>query len=347
MATLKDIGNELGLSVTTVSRALNGFPEVSARTRDAVQDAAKRLNYQPNALARKLVSGRSGMVGMVVRSDPDFTNDRSFAEIMIGLSARLAESNVDMVFQVSIDRDITAPLRRLLAKGTLDGFILNGPEVDDARIRFLHDQDVPFVVHGRSGGTIDHPCYDIDNERVSSDSVDLLADLGHRRIGLLNGHERHAYAGQRLRGFRNGLARRGLHCPDHMIRHDYPSEAYGYRAALAMLADPLPPTAIICGSALTADGVLRAARDLGLPVPGKLSVMAHDDVVPSLETGQFDPPLTVTRAPLRDACGPLADILLARIEGETVGNLKIIVPAPLVIRASTGAVPIGGEQPWP
>ena len=133
---------------------------------------------------------------------------------------------------------------------------------------------------------------------------------------------------------------------DAAIRHDHPSEAYGYRAALAMLAGAEAPTAFICSSALTAQGVLRAAGDRGLAVPADLSLIAHDDAVPNLDTAAFDPPLTVTHAPLKNACRPLADLLLDAIAGKPAQALQVVERASLIIRASTGAVPPGGDKAW-
>lgn len=341
MATLKDISEELGLSVATVSRALNGFPEVNSRTRAQVEAAAKRLNYRPNRLAQKLQSGRSGLIGMIIRPDPKNPADRSFVEIMMGLSQELAAHDMDMVFQVAIDSDPVTPYRRMIEKNLVDGFILNAPRVDDARIRFLTEAGVPFVLHGRSSGAADYPYYDIDNAFVGQQAVSLLADLGHRRIALLNGPDDWAYADQRHRGVKQALAARGLSIPDGFLLRDDQMPDFGYRVALALLAKDVGsrPTAIICGSTIHADGVYRAARDLGLSIPSDLSVIAHDDAVPELRAINFNPALTVTRAPLRDACNPLASALIGALEGRPTHMLQVTTQPELIVRQSTGPNP--------
>ncbi|MFU8825536.1 substrate-binding domain-containing protein [Yoonia sp.] len=348
MATLKDIGIELGLSVATVSRALNGFPEVNARTRDRVRQTADRLGYRPNRIAQRLVTGRSGMVGMIARIQPDMSSDMIFFEMLTGLTAALAARDTDLVFAVDQSDEPVLPYQRLLERGILDGFILNAPVPGDPRVAWLKARGVPFVVHGQDQVQVDYPFYGIDNRAVMVDSVDLLAALGHRRIAFLNGELRLAFANDRLAAFRNAMAAEGLPVPDHFIASDDPSENYGYGRGLAMLSGRLGPrpTAIVCGSTLTAAGVLRAARDLSLDVPSDLSVMAHDDALPKHRATNFSPALTVTRAPMRDACVPLANHLVDHIDGVAAAQLQTLIRADVIVRNSTGPVPEEGKDPW-
>lgn len=348
LTTLKDISTELGLSVATVSRALNGFPEVNAKTRALVEDTAKRLNYRPNSLARKLVSGKSGMVGMIVGTDSDLSSDRSFVEIMMGLSARLAERDVDLVFQVSLDDDPVAPYRRLVEKNTLDGFILNAPKLNDPRVEYLTSVGVPFVLHGRLDGAANYPFYDMDNCGASHAAVSLLADLGHKRIALLNGDANFAYSEQRLAGFNSALKARGLTTPPQFVFHGQPDQDYGYTAALAAFSGRLGtvPTGMVCASTLIASGVLKAAGDRGLSIPRDISIVAHDDAIPELRAINLDPGLTVTRAPLRDSCAPLADKLIDFLAGVPAKDLQTTVQPQLIIRNSTGPAAPQGLEPW-
>ncbi|MCX7300895.1 MAG: substrate-binding domain-containing protein [Rhodobacterales bacterium] len=349
MTTLKDISAELGLSVATVSRALNGFPEVNARTRDRVTDAAKRLGYRPNRVAQRLVTGRSGMVGMIVKLKADMTADQTFFDVITGLTAALAARDVDLVLAVDQHADPTVAYERMLERNVVDGFILNAPVPDDARVAFLQERAIPFVVHGQTATEVDYPFYGIDNRAVSADAVGFLTALGHRRVALLNGDVRWSYAADRLSGFRDAMAEAGCPVPDAFISTERPSESYGYTAALAMLsgrAGPRP-TAMICGSTLIAAGVLQAARDLSLSVPADLSVVAHDDALPQLRAIAFDPALTVTRSPLRDACKPLADALIDHIGGAPAKGLQTLVRAELIVRNSTAPVPDTGVSRWP
>ncbi|NBT30661.1 MAG: LacI family transcriptional regulator [Rhodobacteraceae bacterium] len=349
MTTLKKIGVELGLSPATVSRALNGFPEVSAKTRDRVQEAATRLGYRANRSAQRLVSGRSGMVGMIVKTGPDLRADQTFMEVLVGMSAALAIRDADLVLAVDQGRDPVEAYRRMLDRDMLDGFILNAPVMDDPRVNFLREHGVPFVVHGRDRLDADYPFYTIDNYAVAAESVQLLAALGHKRIAYLNGPELYSHAVRRRAGYLDTMAKFGFPVADGALTHDEPSAATGYRQAASLLAGQrgAPPTAFICSSMLLADGVMRAVKDQKLSVPDDVSVMAHDDDSPLLRAVSFTPALTVTRAPLRDACAPLANDLMDLIGGADPTQLQTLTNAELVVRDSTGPAPHNGETPWP
>ncbi len=349
MATLKDIGAELGLSAATVSRALNGFPEVSAKTRDRVRLVAKRLGYRPNRSAQRLATGRSGLIGMIDKLRADMSADQTFFDVLTGLTAALSARDIDLVLAVDQGDDPIAPYARMLERDLLDGFILNAPVPNDPRPGYLRKRGVPFVMHGQDRATPDYAFYGIDNRAVSADAVALLAALGHRRIALVNGEQRLAFAAERAAGFRAAMAGEGLPLPARFIASDLPTESAGYTAALGWLsgrAGPRP-TGILCASVPLAEGVLRAARDLRLSVPGDLSVVAHDDALPHRPADRFDPALTVTRAPMRDACDPLAQLLVDHIQGAAAAALQIVVRAGLIARASTGPVPNGEEAAWP
>ena len=347
MATLKEIGAELGLSAATVSRALNGFPEVNKQTVDRVREAADRLGYRPNRVAQRLVTGRSGMVGLIVKIRPDMSADQTFFEMLTGLTAALGAMETDLVLAVDQDNDPITPYRKLLERDILDGFILNAPIPDDPRVAFLQERGIPFVMHGQTAPDVSYTCFGIDNAAVSEDAVRLLGSLGHKRIALINGQSRYAFAHDRLRGFEAAIAAESLHVPDAFIATDAETEMHGYTSALDMLAgrDAAAPTAFVCASTLVATGVIRAVKDRGLRVPEDVSVVGHDDVLPNLDPAQLDPPLTVTRAALHDACVPLAELLVAHVKGAPTEQR--IERAELIVRASTGPAPKGGETQWP
>ncbi len=349
MATLKDIGTELGLSTATVSRALNGFPEVNAKTRDKVRKTADKLGYRPNRSAQRLVTGRSGMVGMIVKIRPDLSADQTFVEILTGLTAALAKRDTDLVLAVDQDPDPVAAYKRMLERDMLDGFILNAPVPQDPRVDFLTQAGVPFVMHGQCRNDAAYPFYSIDNQGVSAEAVGMLTALGHKRIALLNGDPGHAYAADRLAGFAAAMRSADLRVPVAFMAGAAPSESFGYAQALAMLAGQhgTPPTAFVCASTLIAAGVMQAVEDRGLRVPDDVSVIAHDDALPQTRAINFSPALTVTRAPLRDACAPLANHLIDHINGTPARALQTLLRAELIRRGSTGPVPSGGEMPWP
>lgn len=337
MATLREISAELGLSVTTVSRALNGFPEVNKATREKVQEAANKLGYRPNRVAQRLVTGRSGMVGMIVKIKPDMSADQTFFETLTGLTAALAEQDTDLVLAVDQETDPVLPYKKLLERDILDGFILNAPVLNDPRVNYLKKRGIPFILHGQDRPDPDYPTYGIDNEEVSQTSVKLLSQLGHKRIALINGGLKSAYANDRLEGFKKATTTLGL-SPD-LIRNEASLEDHGYTHALDLLSQDDAPTAFVCASTLIASGVMKAVRDRNLSVPEDVSVVAHDDALPLTRAISFEPALTVTRAPLRDACAPLANMLVEHLNGTPAKDLMVVLKAELIVRDSTGPAP--------
>ncbi len=339
MATLKDISKQLGLSVTTVSRALNGFPEVRESTRRRVAEAAEALNYRPNQLARKLVSGNSGMVGLLLHSHRQLSYYGHFFEIVSSLSASFLARDVDLVLNVSPGEDPEALYRRIIHHGTIDGFIITGPEVGDRRIELLRSLEIPFIVHGSTpGGSIEHGYFDIDNHGLAFESVRYLAGLGHRRIALLNAPERLTFAAERLRGYREAHETLGLPFEPARILHGTDTAEYGKLRTRSLLdLGPEAPTAILCCNTIVAQGVYEALALAGKAVPDDISVMAHDDGLPMALPSSFQPSLTVTSSPLRDASEPLADLLLRAIAGEAPESLRVIQSAALRIGKSTAA----------
>jgi LacI family transcriptional regulator len=347
MTTLKDISRHSGFSVTTVSRALNGFSDVTPATRARIEAVARAMNYRPNQVARKLVSGRSGMVGLVLAAPPAPFEQGHFFHVIAGCSREFSARDIDFVLHIGTgtpgigggcDDELTT-YARLVNRGTLDGFIVTAPRTGDPRIALLLERGVPFVVHGRDPARGGYAFVDADNAAISRAAVDHLAGLGHRRIALLNGPEPWGYAAERLRGFRAALDAHALPFDPSLVCHGDTSAAYGRSAAAALVARDPRPTALVCCNSLTAAGALEAARDAGLSLPADLSLVAHDDVLPQAETDRFEPTLTVTRLPLHDAAGALADLLLARIAGAPPETLQTLQTAPLIPRASTARPP--------
>lgn len=346
MTTLRELARHLGLSPATVSRALNGFPEVGEKTRARVIEVAEQLDYKPNTSAKRLATGKSGMVGMIFRSSRNLLVDPHFVDFLAGLSTGLADREIDLIIHTAPSDELLAHYKRFVASGSVDGMIVSAPELQDERIRTLSERAFPFVVHGRTGDDVPYPYFDIDNDGAFAAATSLLCELGHKRIALLNGPAGLAFTAQREAAFRRVTRERGIFVPDRFITNDEMSEELGHRHAAAMLAGAKRPTAFICSSSLLALGVMRAAAAAGLQVGTDLSIIAHDDVLPHLRSEHFSPPLTVTRSPIRDAGTALAEMIVMRIAGAEPKSLQRIVRADLIVRGSTGAAPKAGGDAW-
>ncbi len=348
MTTLRELAEHLGLSPATVSRALNGFPEVGEKTRLRVLEASERLHYKANSSAKRLATGKSGMVGMIFRAGQNMLVDAHFVDFLAGLSVGLAEREIDLLVHTATLGQLSGHYKRVVASGSVDGMIISAPTTDDDRIATLLERGFPFVVHGRTADSVPYAYFDIDNDGAFAGATGLLADLGHSRIAFLNGPSGLAFTAQREAGFSRITAARGIHVPDRFVTHDEMSEDLGYRRAAAMLSgvDGPAPTAFLCSSTLLALGVIRAAAERSLRIGADISIIAHDDVLPHLRSEHFSPPLTVTRSPIRDAGTALAEMIVERIAGVDPAKLQRTVSVDLIARSSTGPVPKWGGEPW-
>lgn len=338
MTTLRDLSRDLGISITQVSRALNGHLDVSEATRDRVREAARRLQYRPNLSARRLASGRSGLMALVLPGMPRPDDHGYFVQMVGGLSQRVSRLGRQFVLHIaSPGEDIIDVYARLIDDGSLDGFVLLEPEIGDRRAEFLRRQGIPFVVHGRMGEEAAHAFYDIDNEAVARTLTALLLDRGHRRVAFLNGDPGKHYAEARRQGWLAAHAALGLAPDPALCRRGEMTEAEGLLAGVALFGGGArPPTGVVCGNMRLARGLWSALGALGLSVPRDVSVVAHDDDLPGLRASGFDPALTVTRSPLSAAWRPLADLLVAAVEGQPLSRLQRVAEVTLIPGASVG-----------
>lgn len=340
MTTLRDLSHHLNLSVTQVSRALNGHSDVNADTRERVMVAAKELKYHPNLTARRLVTGRSGVVGLILPMVPEAPQDSLFVQIVGGLSRHFSGRGMQFVLHIADGPDnIIEVYRRLIVSRSLDGFVLLEPEVDDPRIAFLSERKVPFVVHGRRAMTTDHPYFDIDNDAVAYDLTSWLTARGHRRIAFLNGRAGRTYVEARHAAYLRALSEAGAMIrPDWHLTQDM-TEGFGLTATMDLFRGDGPhPTAIICGNTLIAKGVYRILTALGLSVPGDVSVVAHDDELPGVRAAGFDPGLTGTRSPLQVSWEPLAGLLADAIAGVPAAELQRLGAVDFIERGSVATL---------
>ncbi len=340
---LRELSQELGLSQTTVSRALNGYPEVSEATRQMVVAAARTHGYQPDARARSLATGRAKAIGHVI---PQSTSHEMvnvvFADFIAGAGETYSRFGYDLVMSIVSDADEEDAYRSMARRRNVDGVIIHAPTQNDARIALLQSLKLPFVVHGRSSAvTSDYSWLDVNNRRAIERAAAFLLDLGHRRIALVNGLERMDFALRRREGFLAAFSARGLRADGNLMRSAEMIEPHGYSSAREMLSTDDPPTAFIASSIVVAMGIRRAVEERGQVLGKDVSVICFDDMVSSFPNNEGEPVFTATRSSVRAAGRRCAEMLLAQIENPQTPALQELWEADLVLGKSTGPAPHG------
>lgn len=338
---LKELSQKLGLSQTTVSRALNGYPEVNEATRNRILAAAHKHHYRPNMRAKSLATGRAMAIGHVIpiSSKHEMVNP-IFTDFIAGAGEEYSKAGYDMVLSVVKDEAEEQAYRDMAAKGSVDGIIVHGPRQGDPRVALLQGIGLPFVVHGRmSDGDMNYSWLDINNMRSFHRATELLLDLGHRRIALLNGLEQMDFARRRRAGYEAALTERGLSPDANLMHADEMTEQNGYTFAKEMLARPVPPTAFLVSSYILAIGVNRAVAAAGLQVGRDISIVTHDDDLSYLRNGDVIPTYTATRSSVRNAGRRCAEILLHCIQSGEQNTVQELWETELTLGLSTGPAP--------
>lgn len=338
---LKELSAILGLSQTTVSRALNDYPEVSEATRTRVKDAAFAHDYRPNTRAKGLATGRAMAIGHVIpiSSRLEIVNP-IFADFIAGAGEVYSRNGYDMLLSVVPANDEARAYRDLAAKGSVDGVIVHGPRADDPRIDLLHSLKLPFVLHGRAGARdTKYSWVDVNNRRSFQRACELLLDLGHRKIALINGIEAMDFARRRREGYTTALLARGIQPDQSLMRSEEMTEFFGYTSSLEMLGLDNPPTAFLVSSMITAIGVRRAVGECGQRLGRDISVVIHDDELSYFKNGEDIPIFTAARSSVRHAGRRCAKMLLEIINDPERTIRHELLEAEITVGDSTGPAP--------
>ena len=338
---LKELSQNLGLSQTTVSRALNGYPEVSPATRRRVEEAAKTFNYSPSTRAKGLATGQALAIGHVIplSSKHEMVNP-IFGDFIAGAGETYSRHGYEMILSIVDDAEERRIYEGLRSRRAVDGVIVHGPRMNDPRITLLEDLGLPFAVHGRaSGHGRSYTWLDVNNRRAFERATDFLFDLGHRRIALINGLELMDFAHRRRDGYTASLQSHDILPDPALMRSGEMTEVFGYHSTRDMLAMEPAPTAILCSSLISALGVRRAIEENGLVMGRDVSVITHDDALSYLQNGGDVPIFTATRSSVRDAGRALAQMLLSAIAEPSLPPQTQLLEAELMVGSSTGPAP--------
>jgi LacI family transcriptional regulator len=336
---LKELSARLGLSQTTVSRALNGYPEVAEATRVRVTEAAREFGYRPNPGAKALATGRTMAIGHVFAIDArhELVNP-IFSDFLAGAGEIYARNGYDLRLTVVAEGDDEAHVYRELAqRRSVDGIVLAAPSPGDPRVAILRGLGMPFVMHGRTA--TDDPTIswvDVDNAQAFEDATEYLLGLGHRRIGLVNGRESLSLAMRRRSGYLAALARRSVALDAALMASGEMTEPTGHDLAARMLALEAPPTAFVVASMISGIGVRRAIEERGLTPGREVSVVIYDDVLGYLDNGSDAPIFAAVRSPVRQHGRLCAELLIDAIREPEAPPRQVLLPACLVPGRSAG-----------
>ncbi|TQJ29836.1 LacI family DNA-binding transcriptional regulator [Microbacterium sp. SLBN-146] len=322
--TIHDVAAEAGVSVATVSKAVNGRYGVAEDTVSRVLAAVEKLGYESSLVASSMRSRRTGVIGVLV---PDF--EPFSAEVLKGVGAALNGSSYDVVAYAGVRHHAsTGWERRSLQRlsGTLiDAAIMVTPTVLTPSI------DIPVVAVDPHTGDGDFPTVASDSFGGALQATRYLLDLGHRRIGFLAGRPDLRSAQLREAGYRQALADAGIPFDPALVaegRYDADAAAEAARTLLSSA----PPTAVFAANDLSALAVLDVAASLGLDVPGDLSIVGFDDIP---EASRRTPAMTTVRQPMHRLGVVAAQFATAMLNGQPPEQPRVILPTKLIPRATT------------
>ena len=332
--TIRDVAKKLNLSITTVSRALDGYADVAEATRLLVVKTAQEMGYTPNQAARQLRRRRTDTIGYILSADKPRFSDPFFAEFTAGLGDETSASGFDLLIS-------TAPPGSLIEKQAyerwvhgrrVDGIILNRIHLNDWRVQFLAQSNFPFVTLERSHTTNPHPAIEVNGRYWFRLLIDHLVSLGHQRIAYIGAAPDLTIQADRYLGYREGLQRHGLPFDQDLVAEGDLTSEGGYRAGERLLRSTNPPTAIACVDDMTAIGVLHAARDAGKIVGQDLAVAGFDGIEGFEHT---QPPLTTVNQPVYLIARRLVQMLIAKITAKPLPDNQPPIEPVLEIRQST------------
>lgn len=328
---LEEIARLANVSRSTVSRVVNNHPSVRPAVRERVQRIIAETGFQPNAAARSLASQRSYMLGLVIpRTVHTVFTDPYFPHLTQGVAQACNEH--DYTLSLFIENDDLKLFPRLSRTGLMDGVVIQASSADDSLIPKLRDTGLPLVVAGRPSHVEGVSFVDVDNVQGAHSAVAHLAGLGHRRIATITGPLNTSVGADRLTGYHQALAERGVPVDEALITAADFTEQGGYYAMRRLL--PHAPTAVFAASDVMARGAIRALVEAGQPVPQAVAVVGFDDLPPATVTS---PLLTTVRQPIRRMGAKAVETLLDLIAHGREPARRIMFDVELVIRESCGA----------
>lgn len=337
VSAIHDLAKELGISISTVSRALAGKSNVTDAMRQRVLEAAGRIGYTPNRSGRSLRSGATNSVTFLMTPHPQLLySEPFFMALLAGVQEALAKHGLDLVVMLGLPGDgQLGQLRQLVESRSTDGVLLAWTRASDPRIQYLTEAGFPFAALGRSCSGGAFPSLDIDFDDLGYRATERLLARGHRRVGLINTAADLMFHRFLQAGYRRALAQARVPLDPALAREDPMTEQGGHDVIAALLALPQPPTALIVSGETTLAGTWRALSERGAKPGRDVAVIAVTDTP---LCAYLQPSITCFHAPLRDLGRRLGDILQAAMPGPRRQVIQEVRQLELVEGASDAVV---------
>ena len=340
--TINDLAQELGLAKGTVSRALNGYPDIAQRTVLRVKKTAEKMGYAPLAHAQAIRTGSSRALALVLHTGEPDAQRPFLAGFIAGITTAASQEHWSLtVATAKTDDEMLTTMRRLIREGKADGFILPRTKTLDSRIDLCRSEGVPFILFGRTGEDQQCAWFDFLGEDAVSGAVKHLFGLGHVRMGFINGPAEFNFSRLRERSFLNAVSEFGVSTQTDIVRSGATTPDEAEKLAKELLTHSEPPTAIVCATDHIALGVYHAAEALGLKVGEDIATIGYGGAP---EGSVARPGLTTYEVDNRLAGERLAKMLIQLIRGATPEHLRETAPAQLITRGSDGPMTLSSEE---
>ena len=328
MPTIYQVAERAGVSLSTVSRVLNGKASVNKVLKERVEKAVKELNYRPNSVARSLANNRTDSVGVLV---PEL-NAPFFGDLMQAVESTLRAADKHVI--ISVGRNCLETEKdavEFLISRNCDALIMHAEALSDEYLLELNQSKLPVALVNRQVEGLPEACTSLDNEKGGYLATRHLLELGHKDIAYISGPTDKCDASLRLEGHKRALSEAGLPTNPQLIFNGDYSEEDGKIGLLELMARDMPFTALVCANDWMASGAISCARDLGMSLPQDLSVVGFDDVV---FAHHVFPRLTTVSNPIAEMAEMSAKYILNKVYGQA-NNVQLYFEPSLVVREST------------
>ncbi|MGA9398993.1 MAG: LacI family DNA-binding transcriptional regulator [Anaerolineaceae bacterium] len=331
--TIREVAKRLNLSITTVSRALDGYDDVAQETQQKVIRTARKMGYTPNRAARQLRRQKADTIGFILPASAQRISEPFFMEFIAGMGDELTLQGYDLLVANATTEENEKDLyQRWVGSNKVDGLIVNRIYAKDWRVQFLSERKIHFAALERSNDPAHYPSIQVDGEQCYFDLLTHLVENRFLKIAFIGGPTQLVNHKNRLAWIKKAAKKLDLEIESGLVVSSDLTSMGGYQAAKELLQSATPPDAILCIDDETAFGVLHAAHEMGLSIGSQIAIAGFDG---TLESRHTEPPLTTLDIPLYDIARDLVRMVLKSLAGDTSKENSIKIIPELQVRGST------------